>query len=366
MSKKMIGLVIKSLFGGGAEKVFLTLAQHMAEQGHQVHLFLLKNIIDYPLKDTYQIHILSETGRDTRLRFLNNYLLAKRLRKKILALEINSGHQFDLIISTLTDTDRIVYQAQLNRHVYYRICNTLSEEINAYRQSHGVRKARHRQGRYTRIYSQKPLIAVSQGVADDIISNFGAKPDHVRVIYNPIDYLHIQELAQHTVPNLPQEPYIIHVGRFVGQKRHDLLLAAFKNLKSQCKLVLLTQVNAELKALISSYDLEDRVICPGFQPNPYPWIKNARLMVLCSDREGFGLVIAEALVCKTPVISTNCPSGPGEILAGELNHWLVPMDNVQALTMKIEEALNTEIQIPETVLNRFIPAQIVNQYLSLI
>ena len=91
-------------------------------------------------------------------------------------------------------------------------------KINAYRQSHGVSKARHRQGRYTRIYSQKPLIAVSQGVADDIINNFGAKPDHVRVIYNPIDYLHIQELAQQTVPNLPKEPYIYSCWTFCRPK----------------------------------------------------------------------------------------------------------------------------------------------------
>ena len=340
---KLIGLVIKSLAGGGAEKVFLTLARYFTQQGHQVHLFLLKNLVEY-LPDVnanrYQIHILSENGRESRLRVVSNYRLANKLRKKILAVEHSVGNRhFDLIISTLTDTDRIVHMAKLNRNVYYRICNTLSAEIAAYRQSHGSWKASHRHRRYQRIYSRQPLIAVSQGVADDIITNFKADPEKVRVIYNPIDHLHIRKLAEQEMPTIPQEPYIIHVGRFVGQKRHDLLLAAFRNLRTDCKLVLLAHVTPELNALIGKYGLEDRVICPGFQVNPYPWIRQARLMVLCSDREGIGGVIIESLVCATPVVSTRCPSGPEEILSGELARWLVPVNNAEMLSTKMAEAL---------------------------
>ncbi|ODN42660.1 hypothetical protein BGC07_06655 [Piscirickettsia litoralis] len=117
---------------------------------------------------------------------------------------------------------------------------------------------------------------------------------------------------------------------------------------------------------MNQYRLNDQVIIAGFQKNPYPWFKAADLTLLCSDFEALPTVLIESLICGTPVVSTDCPSGPREILTGELNRWLVPPGNPDALANKIEEALSTDIEIDEQLIQRFSSDIIIPQYLALI
>jgi glycosyltransferase involved in cell wall biosynthesis len=175
------------------------------------------------------------------------------------------------------------------------------------------------------------LVAVSHGVAADLQSAFGSSGERVRVIGNPFDFVAIRALAAEPCRERPEEAYILHVGRFAAQKRHDLLLAALAQAKLPQRLVLLTPSDPGLTALIARHGLEDRVTIAGFQANPYSWMAGADLLVLCSDHEGLPNVLIEALACGTRVVSTDCPSGPREILSGELAQWLVPCNDVDAL-----------------------------------
>ena len=214
------------------------------------------------------------------------------------------------------------------------------------------------------------IITVSQGVKN-FLKQCNVKADMIKIIYNPFDIKRIKELSKESNTQILNEPYIIHAGIFCQQKRHDRLLKAFKKLKTKCKLVLLTHHNDELEKLIKEHGLENKVIIAGFQKNPYPWFKCAKLSVLCSDFEALPMVIVESLICGCPVVSTDCRSGPNEILVGDLAKWLVPMNNdenklTDNLAAKIDEALNTKIKIDPSIYERFDADKIADEYLSLI
>ena len=98
-----------------------------------------------------------------------------------------------------------------------------------------------------------------------------------------------------------------------------------------------------LEKLASELAITNRVAMPGFVANPYPWMKQARVFVLSSRWEGFGNVIAEALACGTPVVSTDCPSGPSDILSGGEYGRLVPVGDVEALAAAMDEALDAQV-----------------------
>ena len=159
-------------------------------------------------------------------------------------------------------------------------------------------------------------------------------------IYNGFDLEAIRAAAARPEPDLPREPFVLHVGRFMPQKRHDLLFDAWNRAGLPHRLVLLTAPSRELETLISAKKLDRRVLVAGFRPNPYPWMRAAELLVLSSDREGLPNVLVEALACGTRVVSTDCPSGPREILQGELARWLVPTGDAQALGTAMRAALS--------------------------
>jgi glycosyltransferase involved in cell wall biosynthesis len=102
---------------------------------------------------------------------------------------------------------------------------------------------------------------------------------------------------------------------------------------------LLTPPDARLDALIAGAGLKRRVTIADFQANPYPWMAGADLLVLCSDHEGLPNVLIEALACGTRVVSTDCPSGPREILRGELARGLIPCNDANALAQAMQAAL---------------------------
>ena len=123
-----------------------------------------------------------------------------------------------------------------------------------------------------------------------------------------------------------------------------------------------------LEALVNGMGLDDDVALPGFVDNPYSYMRSAALFVLSSRWEGFGNVLAEAMACGTPVVSTDCPSGPAEIL--ENGRWgsLVPVGDVNAMADAITFQLNSEcaVEMTESALKRFDVSRIVNQYLDVL
>jgi glycosyltransferase involved in cell wall biosynthesis len=214
--------------------------------------------------------------------------------------------------------------------------------------------------------AQKQLISVSEGIAEEINSGNVITPSDIRTIYNPFDIETIKEKASIVNEAIPKEPYIIHVGRLAKQKRHDVLFAAFVMVNTSVNLVLLCNKPDKALKLAKKYGIEDRIILPGFQSNPYNWIKQAQALVLSSDYEGLPTVLLEAIAVNTKVVSTNCPHGPNEILTGDLAKYLVPRRKPEQLAQVINQVLKDEVKLDKAeILAKVSATNIAAQYLSL-
>ncbi|MFS8086257.1 MAG: glycosyltransferase [Acidobacteriota bacterium] len=327
-------LVVTNLAGGGAERAMLNIAALLAARGHGVDLILLEQLIEHTVAEDISLHVVTPRRAKLGHGWLGKRVAAWRLAR--LWKRLDARRPVNLTVSTLPYCDEVVRHARVPR-VRYRIANTLSAEIDQLARRDAA-KARRHLARYCAIYDGQSLIAVSQGVAADLRGRLGLVAD-IATIYNPFDFERIRQLAGVTETDLPKRPYVVHVGRFAPQKRHDLLLDAWKLAGLDMDLVLLAEPTDGLRRLIEAKGLTGDVTLAGFRPNPYPWIAAAELLVLCSDREGLPNVLVEALACGTRVVSTDCPSGPREVLSGELAHWLVPMNDAAALAARICEAL---------------------------
>jgi glycosyltransferase involved in cell wall biosynthesis len=349
-----IALVITNLRGGGAEKALLRLAALLRDRGHEVHLVLLESVIDYAVEPGLQIHALTAPGVPARKGLVGKALAARRLKRLLTSLAGERG--LDLVISSLPFADEVTARTGCSP-LWHIIQNTLSVEIEHLAPA----KARRRLRRYRKLYGAANLVAVSDGVADDLRGTLRLDRARIVRIYNPFDLEAIRALARAPAAGLPSVPYVIHVGRFNRQKRHDVLFEAWRRLALPEKLVLLAHPEPALTALIREFGLEQRVEVAGFQQNPYPWIAGARLLVLSSDHEGLPSVLIESLACGTPVVSTDCPSGPREILGPKLAQWLVPRGDPVALARTIERALRTPPNVADAGIERFDARTVVGQ-----
>lgn len=144
-------------------------------------------------------------------------------------------------------------------------------------------------------------------------------------------------------------PVILGVGRLTPQKDFSTLIHAFAQVRTvrDCRLVILGEgeLRAELEQLVASLGVQDSVQLPGFADNPFAWMSRVRLFVLSSRWEGLPNVLIQAMACGAAVVSTDCPSGPDEILEGGKWGKLVPVGDVEALA----EALSENLQVLDVV-----------------
>lgn len=325
MSRRLrILLVIRNLRGGGAEAAFLRYGDILSRAGHEVEMVLIDKVHDYALPTAFPVTWLRPRSPGRSL--VGRLAAAWHLRRWY--ARATRRAPFDVILSTLGYADQAVRLARLPQP-WHRIANTLTETTRKGGDA-GTPAARRRAERLVRRYAGANLVAVSDGVASDLARLLGRRAGRIETLFNPFDFAQVRELARAAAP-LPAAPYIIHVGRFSPQKRHDLLLDAYAASGIAHRLVLLTKLAAELDAMIAARGLGGRAIVAGFQENPYPWIAGASALVLASDHEGLPNVIVEAMICGTPVVATDCPSGPADLLVGEQAAFLVPCGDVAAL-----------------------------------
>ncbi len=343
-----IGFVVTNLAGGGAERAVLNIAAALAARGHASDVIVLENVVMHAVPPRVALRPVSAPGRKVSKGWLGKRLAARRLAR--LHARLEREQPFDLLVSTLPFADEVARRARLPR-LWCRVANTLSAEVARLQVSHPAKAAR-RLARYRRLYQGRPLIAVSQGVADDLRGALGLGRARIEVIPNPFDFDALRASARAAAP-VPEGRYIIHVGRFSAQKRHDLLLDAFAGLAPQLRLVLLTEPAPALASMIAARGLQDRVVVAGFQANPYPWLAGAELLVLSSDHEGLPNVVIEALALGVPAVSTDCPSGPREILGAALPECLVPVGDLRALRAALEQTLEARPDVSRVDLRRF-------------
>lgn len=196
------------------------------------------------------------------------------------------------------------------------------------------------------------VLAVSDGVADDLSAVTGLARSRIATVYNPVIKSDLARRAGEPAPHpwlagSGTAPVIVATGRLAPQKNFPLLLRAFALLRQQrpARLLILGEgrQRPQLEALIAELGLGEDVALPGFVTNPYAVFARASLFVLSSDFEGLGNVLIEAMACGCPVVSTNCPSGPAEILEGGRLGELVPVNDAATLSAAMRRALDTPV-----------------------
>lgn len=160
------------------------------------------------------------------------------------------------------------------------------------------------------------IIAVSQGVADSLQARFGVGRARMQVIANPIDVDAIRTQVGRGAPISAARPAIVAMGRLVPNKNFPMLIDAFAQSGIAGTLLILGEgpERPALESRIAALGLQDRVVLAGFTDNPFPTLAAAGIYVSSSNAEGFPNSLLEAMSVGLPVIATNCPSGPSEVL----------------------------------------------------
>lgn len=192
------------------------------------------------------------------------------------------------------------------------------------------------------------IVAVSQGLARDLETEFNLKPDSIKTIYNPIIHQQLLDKAQESLDHPwftdGQPPVILGVGRLSEEKDFPTLIHSFALVKKQrdIRLMILGEgkERSNLEKLVQELGLEKDVLMPGFVSNPYAYMKKASLFVLSSVREGLPTVLIEAMALNTPVVSTKSKGGVSEILADGKFRELVPIGDIQAMKEAIIKVLD--------------------------
>jgi glycosyltransferase involved in cell wall biosynthesis len=229
--------------------------------------------------------------------------------------------------------------------------------------------------------SADAIIAVSDGVADDLSAYAAIPRERITTVYNPVVGPELLAKAQEPLDHpwfAPgQPPVILAAGRLDPQKDFATLIRAFAQVRRRraVRLVILGAAHPgkaayaeELKALPGTLGVESDVAMPGFADNPFAFMARASVFVLSSLYEGLPGVLIQALACGCPVVSTDCPSGPAEILEGGRLGPLVPVGDTAALGQAIEQVLD-DPPAPErlqTGARRFAVQQAVDRYLELL
>lgn len=220
------------------------------------------------------------------------------------------------------------------------------------------------------------VVALSEGVREDIISRYRVKKKKVKRIYNPVNLNQIHRLCRQEAGDDVHADYeyqyrIITIGKLLPQKGQDLLIRAMSSMVHQSvHLTILGEGpdREQLKALASCLKVSERVSFLGFKKNPYAYLRGMDLFVLPSRWEGFGHVIVEAMACGVPVLSADCPSGPSEIIKHGMNGILCRPDSASSLSGSIDELLGNQKlrqHIRKNALNtieRFEIGKIVTEY----
>lgn len=341
-----IVLLLGSLKGAGAEKTLLTLAETFASLGHRVLLLTLSDYSDYRITDNIERRTLSGIN--------------KRQQQSSLG-QITANFDTYLFITSKPD----YYQ---HGNARLKLCS-VHITPTAWLIDRTQRPFKHffQRLKLKQRYRNKQLIALSEGIRHDLVVNLGCKPEQVDVIPNPYNIDEIRQMGSEQ-QQLPEGEYIIYVASFITRKRHTDLLRAFARIENkQIKLLLVGkgEKEATLRQLAEKLNIADRIIFQGWESNPYRLIRNARLSILASEAEGLPRVVVESLLLGTPVVSTDCPSGPNEILTGEFAQYLVPVGDVIAMAAAMQSALVHYPNIIGLELDRFSAHAVAEHYIEL-
>ena len=333
-----IALFAPSLRGGGAERAMLGLASGLSERGTPTDLVLARAEGEY----------MGQVPEGVRLIDLDSHRTAASVLKLVGYLR---RERPAALLSTLAHANVVALAAKLmlggRPRVFARMENTFSEmfDSGAFKQRQTLRLLK------MMLVWADGVVAVSQGVADDLSRVAPSASGKITTIYNPVVAPDHAELAaapvEHPWFDVGNAPVILSAGRLTTVKDHATLLRAFTEvLRSRPARLVILGVGPErenLLELAARLGVSQHVDLPGFEVNPFAYMSRASVFALSSRYEGFPNVLVQAMASGTPVVSTDCRSGPREIL--EDGKWgrLVPVGNWRAMAEAIIETLDNPI-----------------------
>ncbi|MEL6927024.1 MAG: glycosyltransferase family 4 protein [Cyanobacteria bacterium J06600_6] len=360
-----ITLVIPSIGCGGAERVLVSMAQGFIQRGHDVAVVTLseKDSDFYELPPECMRIGLGILGSSAGVAeaLSNNFRRIAVLRRGITATAP------DVVISFLRITNITTILALL----FTKIPLIVTEHNDLKAFSYGTLWENLRRFTYPQATG---IVSVSKGVD----RGFANLPEQKRgVIYNPILVKEGGSLAELPPEANLQKKWLVSMGRLTQQKRFDLLLQAFNKIAHQYpdwQLIIMGkgELQTELLEMRDELDLSTQVVFTGALSNPFTVLRQGELFVMASENEGFPMAHGEALACGLPVVCTDCPSGPKEMIRQDIDGLLVPNRDIDALATAMASLMSDEsrrqrlaAKAPE-VLDRFGLEAIVTQWESLI
>jgi N-acetylgalactosamine-N,N'-diacetylbacillosaminyl-diphospho-undecaprenol 4-alpha-N-acetylgalactosaminyltransferase len=310
MVRRRIVLLTSSLRSGGAERVVVILARKLAIK-HHVRIVLFTDDVEYDIDKDVRIDVLGRGGQSNDLlNILSIPLFAYRVMRYCRA------QRPDIIVSFLA---RPNFAATLAKCMGLKAKVLISERAYTplwYRDD----QFRGRIGKWLtrRLYPYADAILPnSHGTADALERIYGIKNRYF-VVKNPIDLERIKAQALEPVTDVKFDEFtFVCVARFLEQKNHQLLINAFSLICGTARLLLIGKgpLRRSVMDQVKNLGLKDRVTFVESTQNPFKYVARSQCFVLSSNFEGFPNVLLEALACGTPVISTDCLTGPRELLA---------------------------------------------------
>ncbi|WP_250657348.1 glycosyltransferase [Alkalimarinus coralli] len=341
-NNKKIAFFLPDLRIGGAEKVFVQLANSLSEQGYNVDLLLAQKAGNlFPLVNSKVPILAFCQGRKSQLSLLLSSLKGLYF--------YTTNNKPDVIFSTITGANLVA--ALVRVFLPNQSTKFILREASSVHNSGLVYRWLSRM-----LYPQSDaVLAGSKGVIDDMVSYYRVDRDKAHLIRNPVDLTSIKSQASEKVvhPWLLNNdfPLIVSVGRLTTAKDFVTLIKAFKLVRDEraSKLIIIGEgeCRAELEEKVSVLGLMNDVDFLGFRENPHPFVSSANVFVLSSRWEGFPNVILEALALGRNVVSTDCHAGPAEILSGIGGCTLVPVGDSEKMASAISEKLNGELDVRE-------------------
>jgi glycosyltransferase involved in cell wall biosynthesis len=359
-----IAFFLQDLYGGGAERVMLALASGIARRGFAVDLVLVRRQGAYVDDIPANIRVV-ELG--TKRTVNSVAALARYLRRERPAV----------LLTALVHVNIAALLAGLLARVGTRLVVTEHNQISRNIAPTASRTVRMAYRLVPFLYPRAArIIAVSDGVAEDLTKFAGMRRGRIDVAHNPVVTPDMLMKAAQPV-NHPwfaeaEAPVILGVGRLSAQKDFGTLLRAFALVRASrpVRLVILGEgaCRKELEDLANELGVAADVQMPGFVDNPLAFMGKASLFALSSRFEGLPTVLIEAMACGTPVVATDCPSGPREILEGGELGGLAPIGDPEALASVIERSLDDPVPTERLLAKaeEFTVDRAVDRYLTLL
>ena len=365
-------ILLKDLEGGGVQKMRLAIARELRRRGHRVELLVMRPQGDLARDVPADIPVqpLARAGPVAwRLRALNGGAIGRAFLRHTL-WPTPAGDPLAYLpalvdylrlqrpAALLAATPYINLTALLARHIAGAPTRVLVSEHNDLSHGHPLGRGRERRRLVAlmQLYGEADMVvAVSHGVARDVSARSRLPEERIVTVYNPAVSPEVERLAAEPLddpwfaPGAP--PVILAVGQLSARKDYPTLIRALALLRAErdARLVILgkagdaAKTERERRRLIdfaAAQGVEEAMAVPGFTLNPYSYMARARVLASSSRHEGFGNVIAEALACGCPVVSTDCPSGPAEILDGGRFGALVPVGDPAAMARALAASLD--------------------------